>query len=298
MLPARRPSAVEGRRPFAQTLARACGLAAGSRPSCAATSKPPQDLRRLLGVEPREPLAPARRLRRRLVRSPRRQCGGGAWRGGDVHRRLHHARAGVSSATSCGRWRDLHRPGSRTTSRASKLALLDAFRRSQAAARDGEPIVFVLSQEDLLGQRGAPAAILANALLSGMRTLAAERSRGERRRGRRRRRPRGPQTTGSRSSRPAAASPGSCSRACGARGQAARYDRDRHRRRRAGSAAPSPTGCSPITDVLRVDLAPSAGGIRRRRHRPGRPRARSSQPSTARSTCWSTTPASRATRGS
>jgi hypothetical protein len=53
-------------------------------------------------------------------------------------------------------------------------SLLDAFRRSQAAAREGEPIVFVLSQEDLLGQRGAPGAILANALLSGMRTLAAE----------------------------------------------------------------------------------------------------------------------------
>jgi hypothetical protein len=52
--------------------------------------------------------------------------------------------------------------------------LLDAFRRSQAAARDGEAVVFVLSQEDLLGQRGAPGAILNNALLSAMRTLAAE----------------------------------------------------------------------------------------------------------------------------
>src|SRR4051794_24600246 len=55
-----------------------------------------------------------------------------------------------------------------------ETALTDAFRRSQAAARDAEPIVFVLSQEDLLGQRGAPSAILANALLSAMRTLAAE----------------------------------------------------------------------------------------------------------------------------
>jgi hypothetical protein len=55
-----------------------------------------------------------------------------------------------------------------------EAALLDAFRRSQAAARDGEPIVFVLSQADLLGQRGVPGAILANALLSAMRTLAAE----------------------------------------------------------------------------------------------------------------------------
>jgi hypothetical protein len=57
---------------------------------------------------------------------------------------------------------------------AVEVELADAFRRSQQAARDGEPIVFVLSQEDLLGQRGAPSAILANALLSGMRTLAAE----------------------------------------------------------------------------------------------------------------------------
>ncbi len=55
-----------------------------------------------------------------------------------------------------------------------ETALTDAFRRSQEAAQAGEPIVFVLSQEDLLGQRGAPSAILANALLSGMRTLAAE----------------------------------------------------------------------------------------------------------------------------
>jgi hypothetical protein len=52
--------------------------------------------------------------------------------------------------------------------------LLDAFRRCQAAARDEEPIVFVLHQADLLGQRTVPGAILANALLSAMRTLAAE----------------------------------------------------------------------------------------------------------------------------
>jgi hypothetical protein len=55
-----------------------------------------------------------------------------------------------------------------------ETALLDAFRRSQAAARDGEPIVFVLSQADLLGQRSVPGAILATALLSATRTLAAE----------------------------------------------------------------------------------------------------------------------------
>jgi hypothetical protein len=55
-----------------------------------------------------------------------------------------------------------------------EAALLDAFRRCQTAARDGKPIVFVLAQEDLLGQGTVPGAILANALLSGMRTLAAE----------------------------------------------------------------------------------------------------------------------------
>jgi hypothetical protein len=55
-----------------------------------------------------------------------------------------------------------------------EAALLDAFHASRAAAQAGEPIVFVLSQPDLLGQRGALGAMLANALLSGMRTLAAE----------------------------------------------------------------------------------------------------------------------------
>jgi hypothetical protein len=55
-----------------------------------------------------------------------------------------------------------------------ETTLLDAFRRSQQAARDEEAIVFVLQQKDLLGQGSVPGAILANALLSGMRTLAAE----------------------------------------------------------------------------------------------------------------------------
>jgi hypothetical protein len=57
---------------------------------------------------------------------------------------------------------------------AVEAALLEAFRESQEAARNGEPIVYVLHQPDLLGQRGALGAILANALLSAMRTLAAE----------------------------------------------------------------------------------------------------------------------------
>jgi hypothetical protein len=55
-----------------------------------------------------------------------------------------------------------------------EAALLDAFHACRDAAQAGEPIVFVLSQPDLLGQRGALGAMLANALLSGMRTLAAE----------------------------------------------------------------------------------------------------------------------------
>jgi hypothetical protein len=53
-------------------------------------------------------------------------------------------------------------------------ALLDALQHSRAAAQAGEPIVYVLAQPDLLGQRGVLGAMLANALLSGMRTLAAE----------------------------------------------------------------------------------------------------------------------------
>jgi hypothetical protein len=57
---------------------------------------------------------------------------------------------------------------------AVETALTDAFRRAQEAARASQPMVFVLRNEHLLGQRGAPGAMLANALLSGMRTLAAE----------------------------------------------------------------------------------------------------------------------------
>jgi DNA-binding NarL/FixJ family response regulator len=56
----------------------------------------------------------------------------------------------------------------------TKSLNVESLPRAIRAARDGEAIVFVLSQEDLLGQRGAPGAMLANALLSGMRTLAAE----------------------------------------------------------------------------------------------------------------------------
>jgi hypothetical protein len=65
-------------------------------------------------------------------------------------------------------------PGAPADFAAVEAALLDALQRSRAAAQAGEPIVYVLRQPDLLGQRGALGAMLANALLSGMRTLAAE----------------------------------------------------------------------------------------------------------------------------
>jgi hypothetical protein len=68
----------------------------------------------------------------------------------------------------------LYQPEAPADFAAVEAALLDAFHRSRQAARDGEPIVYVLQQPDLLGQRDVPGAMLANALLSAMRTLAAE----------------------------------------------------------------------------------------------------------------------------
>jgi NAD(P)-dependent dehydrogenase (short-subunit alcohol dehydrogenase family) len=53
-------------------------------------------------------------------------------------------------------------------------ALEDAFRLSQSAAREAAPIVYVVAGEDLLGQRGAPAAMVACGLLSAARTAALE----------------------------------------------------------------------------------------------------------------------------
>jgi hypothetical protein len=52
--------------------------------------------------------------------------------------------------------------------------LLAFFRLSREAFEAGEPIVYVLSQPDLLGQRGALGAMRAGALLSAARTLALE----------------------------------------------------------------------------------------------------------------------------
>ncbi len=52
--------------------------------------------------------------------------------------------------------------------------LEDAFRLSQEAARHVGPIVYVVGGEDLLGQRGAAAAMVACGLLSAARTVALE----------------------------------------------------------------------------------------------------------------------------
>jgi NAD(P)-dependent dehydrogenase (short-subunit alcohol dehydrogenase family) len=52
--------------------------------------------------------------------------------------------------------------------------LVEAFRLSREAAAAGDPIVYVLSQPELLGGRGATAAMRAGALLSAMRALALE----------------------------------------------------------------------------------------------------------------------------
>jgi hypothetical protein len=68
----------------------------------------------------------------------------------------------------------LHQPDAPADFAAVEAALLDAFHRSRQAAREGEPIVYVLRQRDLLGQDTVLGAMLANALLSAVRTLAAE----------------------------------------------------------------------------------------------------------------------------
>ena len=52
--------------------------------------------------------------------------------------------------------------------------LLRFFRASREAFESDAPIVYVLSQADLLGQRGALGAMRAGALLSAARTLALE----------------------------------------------------------------------------------------------------------------------------
>jgi hypothetical protein len=67
-----------------------------------------------------------------------------------------------------------HQPEAPADFAGLEAVLLDVFHGSQKAARDQEPIVFVLRQRDLLGQDTVLGAMLASALLSAMRTLAAE----------------------------------------------------------------------------------------------------------------------------
>lgn len=59
----------------------------------------------------------------------------------------------------------------------AKQVLMEAFALSQAAARDEQPVVYVVHGDDLLGRRGAPSAMVATGLLSAARTAAIELSR-------------------------------------------------------------------------------------------------------------------------
>jgi hypothetical protein len=55
--------------------------------------------------------------------------------------------------------------------------LSEVFRLTQQAVRSGAPVVYVVAGEDLLGQRGAAAAMVATGMLSAARTAAIETSR-------------------------------------------------------------------------------------------------------------------------
>ncbi|MGH8926034.1 MAG: hypothetical protein ACRDWA_15575 [Acidimicrobiia bacterium] len=52
--------------------------------------------------------------------------------------------------------------------------LAEAFSLTKAAASQGEPIVYVVAGDDLLGRDGIGAAMVATALLSGARTASLE----------------------------------------------------------------------------------------------------------------------------
>ena len=69
-----------------------------------------------------------------------------------------------------------HQPEAPADFAGVEAVLVDVFHQSQKAAQDGEPIVYVLRQRDLLGQDTTLGAILASALLSAVRTLAAEKN--------------------------------------------------------------------------------------------------------------------------
>ncbi|MGH8957206.1 MAG: hypothetical protein ACRDVK_00880 [Acidimicrobiia bacterium] len=55
-----------------------------------------------------------------------------------------------------------------------RAELEEAFFLTKAAATEGEPIVFVVRGDDLLGRDGIGAAIVATAILSGARTASLE----------------------------------------------------------------------------------------------------------------------------
>ncbi|NND85406.1 MAG: hypothetical protein HKN46_09685 [Acidimicrobiia bacterium] len=57
---------------------------------------------------------------------------------------------------------------------AVQAELEEAFHLSRSAAREAAPMVYVVAGEDLLGQRGAPAAMVSCGLLSAARTAAIE----------------------------------------------------------------------------------------------------------------------------
>lgn len=59
----------------------------------------------------------------------------------------------------------------------ARAVLMHAFEMSQGAALVEAPIVYVVHGDDLLGKRGAPAAMVATGLLSAARTAAIELSR-------------------------------------------------------------------------------------------------------------------------
>ncbi|HJU51778.1 MAG TPA: hypothetical protein VJ815_05555 [Acidimicrobiia bacterium] len=55
-----------------------------------------------------------------------------------------------------------------------RTELVEAFAMTKAAAIRGEPIVYVVRGDDLLGREGIGAAVVATALLSGARTASLE----------------------------------------------------------------------------------------------------------------------------
>lgn len=59
-----------------------------------------------------------------------------------------------------------------------KSTLTLAFELSRSAAASRLPIVYVVDNDDLLGRRGAPRAMVATGLLSGARTAALEAAKG------------------------------------------------------------------------------------------------------------------------